>query len=207
MKMNFLKKLRPTTIRTRHQSNQMKMKVINNFFDHAADAILNIFLSPYEPTNRKNYTELKNGKIVEKKTISRDEEEDAQNRIFADIMSKMNGDREIVYDVPEEIEIDAFENDDMDPNERDLIQDTIDAINETNDIRREGKFRTKETYEKELKEHNEKIVDQQKQDKSNTMRDMISRYCSPILGLFVNFGFSVAMIIVVDRLSKIMGSI
>ena len=145
------------------------------------------------------FTMIFNGqKKVPLRKPDRKEEEGEQTSIYSEVMGAVNGDRDVVHRIPEEIDISAFVNDAVDPELRESIYDCIDAINEANEINRTGAYRTKESVQKANEESQARGQTNNMSSWSDVL-SMVTNAIQPLLVMCINFCMSLVAILLMTK--------
>lgn len=187
--------------------DDMKVATINNFQSQLSSAISNLISGTITGVIKKKFTTILGGKTVEVVTPDPKKEEKEQDEEYARAMAMMNGDPDTSHYTPEDIDIHAFENDQVTPEEREEIYNIIDAINEANGIRREGKFRTEESVRQEDEEAAERAKKEMKETNNGGFLTIIAKSLEPIMSIMVSMGSTMLTLALLSKMSVIIRGI
>ena len=187
--------------------SDMKSAAIGNMQNQMYEILMGVFSGIGEYHEKKKYRIIMQGKAVEEVHANPDVEEKEQDAIYSEFMAMMNGDRDVKYDIPDEIDIKAFDNDSMTEEERNEIYDIIDTINEANDIKREGKFRTEESVRKEEEESRKKAMEETANQTNSNIKEMIFDAIRPMMGLVFMMFSTVFTLILVSKMTVLIDKI
>lgn len=208
MKFNFHNPFRKSLTPSQQMIREMKTAALGNIQNQMADLIIGIFSGATAYNDKKKYKIIMRGKAVEELHADPKDEEADQDAIYSNFMAMMNGDRDIAYDVPSEIEINAFDNDSLTDEQRNEIYDIIDTINEANDINRDGIFRTEESVKKEEEESRRKAESSNTNlHDTNNIKDAINDIIRPIVNLVTAMFTSIITLIVMSKFASIIDRI
>lgn len=136
---------------------------------------------------------------------SKEDQED-QDAIYNDFMSRVNGDRNVVHGVPDPIDMKAFSNDTLSEDDREDAHRIIDAINEAMEINRTGTYRTHETMEEENRRIEEETGNTTEKRPINIL-GLFMNTLTPIITQFMNIAiamigmaFACKMIDMIDKI-------
>ena len=203
MKFNFKNPFTRKPTPSQQLMNDVKLAAVTSMQESIMSMIGGIFNGAKSYSDKKKYKIIMEGKAVEEVHADKKKDEAEQDEIFAEFMSMMNGDRDIEYDVPPEIEIKAFDNDSMTEEERDEIYNIIDTINEANDIARDGKFRTKESVREEEQKSREKAA---METNSNAKTDGINRlieFATPFINMIMMMLATTVSLTMISKMAAI----
>lgn len=180
-------------------TNQMTMTIMDSMVDAILNTIGSIFEIPgnmvsTEPTK---FRSLENGMTLEVVHVEEKDDEADQNMIYSEFMSELNGDRDAEYPVPDNIGIVLFDQDTVDDNERLEMIDTMDAINESNELERTGEGRTLESIKKETDQMAEVAYHTQQSQKRESWKHNIAVILNPFLRVaaIIVVGFGMMLIV------------
>lgn len=207
MKFNFTNifKKQPTTSQV--MMTEIKTAAIGSIQGQMSNLISGILSGVNTFDEQKKYRIIMKGKAVEEVHADPKEEQDDQDAIYTEFMAMMNGDPDIEYDVPDEIEIKAFDNDSRTEEERDEIYNLIDAMNEANEIKRTGTFRTPESVRKEEEESRKKAEAETNRSQTNNVKNIVMEAIKPIFGMMTVMISSMFALTFVAKMSSILDKI
>lgn len=207
MKFNFHNPFHKALTPSQQMVADIKVATIGSIQSQLSTLIMGIVGGVSTYKEQKKYRIIMKGKAVEEVHADPKKEEEEQDSIYSEFMSVMNGDPDIVYDIPPEIEINAFDNDSRTEEERDEIYNIIDAINEANDINRDGTYRTPESVRKEEEESRQKASAETNRSQTTNIREIVAEIIKPIVNTMVVMFTSIVSLIMISKVSDIIDKI
>lgn len=182
-------------------TNQMSMSIMDSMVNAVMDTINGLFEIPGNmiSTSPTEFRRLDNGMTLEVVHVDEKDDEADQNMIYSEFMSEMNGDRDAEYPVPENISMVLFDNDAVPEEERMEMIDTMDAINESNELERTGEGRTLESIKRETDQMAEAASEIQKSQKRESWAHNLAVILTPLVRVAVILTVGFGMMVIVRK--------